>query len=83
MTHPVDNTLAAHAYAMEHLPAALAEMRQAENQLERAQDDLDEARDQVEALLRDIIVKHRQSGKVGITTMANGSLLYWLPDDKE
>jgi capsule polysaccharide export protein KpsE/RkpR len=81
-TNPyVEETLALNKSARAELPDALRALEQAKAERDDAQARVDGAEARIKALLRNVIKDHRKLGAIGLTTMADGSKVYWLPED--
>lgn len=80
-THHGQQFLEADQAARAQLPAAIAEVKDAEAALAAATQRVNTAQAQIRELLRDVIKDHRVAGKIGITTMASGAAVYWIPED--
>lgn len=64
------------------LPEVLRELQEATSLRDAAQTRMDVANATIKRLLRNTIKKHERLGSIGLTTMADGSKIYWLPDDE-
>ncbi|HEY1292882.1 MAG TPA: hypothetical protein VGJ60_07385 [Chloroflexota bacterium] len=67
--------------AREQLPSAFAELKEAEAALAAATQRVDTAQAQLRELLRDVIKDHRKAGEIGVTTMASGAVVCWIPEN--
>lgn len=76
---PGEEVVAASDAARAQLPAALAELSASKEALAAAQTRVDAANVTIKTLLRDTIKSHQQVGKIGITKMADGTQIFWLP----
>lgn len=68
------------AAARERLPLAIAELKRRKEHLAQAQAAVDTVEAEIKMLFGDVITKHEKHGELGVTTMATGALVYWIPE---
>jgi hypothetical protein len=67
--------------ARERLPQALAELKRTERELAEAKARVEACQTELKMLVGDIITNHEKHGEIGVTTMASGALVYWIPEN--
>lgn len=65
------------------LPELVKRAGQLQQQLAEVSEALSNATNELREQLAHVIVGHSRAGQTGITHMADGSLLYWIPDPQE
>jgi hypothetical protein len=68
------------AEARAALPLLLARCRALENQQDEINAALRQVKQEIYDQMGNVIVEHTSRGQIGITRMAKGSMIYWLPD---